>query len=149
MAHASGSRKPGGCVTRLDSSRSDAAGGSLMPHRKVARAVWHNLAVIALLIAAGVMLAGYIANEHRAEETRNLAVQNRTRVKEIRQNQLLIQQSRVESCQRTYEGVRQVFQPFLRPHPRGEEARRIARFNERIDMLKLGCVTQTKPGGVS
>ena len=55
-----------------------------------------------------------------------------------------IQAARVESCERTYEGVRQIFQPFLPPSPRTNKQRRLVKkFNNRIDTLRARCGQQT------
>lgn len=56
-----------------------------------------------------------------------------------------IQKDRVASCQRTYEGVREVFRPFFRTKRLRtvKEQGNIDRFNARIDELKAGCDEQT------
>lgn len=55
-----------------------------------------------------------------------------------------IQRSRVESCELTYEGIRQVFRPFFRPKDQRtpKEQRDIRKFNRRIDALKASCPEQ-------
>jgi hypothetical protein len=58
-----------------------------------------------------------------------------------------IQQSRIESCERTYQGVREIFKPLLPPVKTRTAKQRhdLKIFNDRIDQLKHGCATQTKP----
>ena len=58
-----------------------------------------------------------------------------------------INQSRLESCQRTYEGVRQVFNVFFPDAPKGQEKKDIRKFNRRVDALKRGCERQTATKG--
>lgn len=50
-----------------------------------------------------------------------------------------IQRDRVDSCRATYEGVREVFQPFLASAPPGD----VRTFNRRVDALKARCGRQT------
>ena len=61
---------------------------------------------------------------------------NRDRVQDI-------QQARVDSCRRTYEGVREIFLPFLHPDEDPKVNRNIRQFNERVDRLKARCGQQT------
>lgn len=96
-----------------------------MPHRKAAKFVWRNLAVIALLLAAAATWYGYRINTRRVDD-------NLHRVSDI-------QQARVDSCKRTYEAFRQVFKPFAQHSPPGD----VRKFNHRIDALKAGCGVQT------
>ena len=59
-----------------------------------------------------------------------------------------IQQGRLESCQRTYEGIRQAFRPFL-PPPRARSRivrLRLHKFNTNIDRLKAQCAVQIHAG---
>lgn len=58
-----------------------------------------------------------------------------------------IQNGRVASCKQTYEGVRQVFQPFF--PEKGEPVTKkqkddIKIFNDTVDRLKANCGKQTK-----
>jgi hypothetical protein len=74
-----------------------------------------------------------------AGETSRLALANEDRIEEI-------QESRVISCKRTYEGIREVFGPFFPPPPRTkEEQTNLNKFNNRIDDLKSRCSKQTEP----
>lgn len=58
---------------------------------------------------------------------------------------LWVQAGRLSSCRRTYEGVRQVFQPFLTPPPaKGKPKRDYETFNRRVDALKAQCSRQIK-----
>jgi hypothetical protein len=57
-----------------------------------------------------------------------------------------IQAARVASCQRTYEGIREVFLPFM-PKPPNASPDQLAdwvRFNDTIDRLKRNCTLQTR-----
>jgi hypothetical protein len=57
-----------------------------------------------------------------------------------------LQDSRVSSCKRTYEGIRLVFQPFLPPEEAAtpQQVRNIEKFNNRITVLKANCDKQTE-----
>jgi hypothetical protein len=105
-----------------------------MPHRRTARWVWRNLAVIAIVLGTLVNTFLFIQIHDVATDNHKLALANKERINDI-------QQARVESCQRTYEGVRQIFAPFVRLNP---DRVGVRRYNHRIDMLKAGCVHQTK-----
>ena len=96
-----------------------------MPRSRAVRAVWGNLAVLALLLSCGVATLSWIANNSRIDD---------------------IQSSRVESCERTYEGVREIFRPFFRPPEKRtrKQRRDVAKFNRTVDRLKARCDVQTK-----
>jgi hypothetical protein len=54
-----------------------------------------------------------------------------------------IQNSRIASCQTTYNAFRQVFAPFLSNHPLTQgEKNDLVRFYENIDLLIAGCKNQ-------
>lgn len=95
-----------------------------MPHRRAARFLWHNLAVVALLLAALSSSLSLYLNGERLDD---------------------INRDRVVSCVRTYEGVREVFKPFFRAKSQRtrREQRNVDRFNERVDELKARCGQQT------
>jgi len=95
------------------------------------RWAWEHLAVIALLLSV-------VANTYLYSSTRDLAAENQNRIAEI-------QQSRVDSCRRTYEGVREIFRPFLQPGQTPQQAASWEKFNQSIDTLKAKCKAQTKP----
>lgn len=76
---------------------------------------------------------------HNAEETVLLAKENTNRIREI-------QESRIESCKRTYQGIREVIQSFYPPPPRTQiEQNQINDFESTVVRLRQGCFTQTKP----
>lgn len=106
-----------------------------MPHRRAARFLWRNLAVVAII-------AGTIVNTYIFVQQRELVHQNRRRILENNERIHDIQRARVESCQVTYEAFRQILSPFL--HPTDPERRLdIRRFNQRVDRFKKGCDAQT------
>lgn len=76
-----------------------------------------------LLVSVSVL--GFFANRNRIEE-----IQNARRV----------------SCERTYEGVREVFIPFFRPIKERTKAEQkdIDLFNKTVDGLKKRCDKQTR-----
>lgn len=102
-----------------------------MPWRRPIRAVWHNAAVVALLLASLSSAAVlYVALDARDHDRANIA-----------RNQLLIsdiQRDRLASCIRTYEAFREVFQPFFSGAPRA----RVRQFNRRIDRFQRRCPQQ-------
>lgn len=83
---------------------------------KTALTIWLALFTIFLII-------GWEANQNRIKD---------------------IQRSRVQSCERTYEGIRMVFKPFLAGPQTQKQKKNIQKFNNRIDTLKSKCVIQTK-----
>lgn len=54
-----------------------------------------------------------------------------------------IERSRVASCELTYEGIRQIFQPFIASSTPRERSN-LRRINRRIDHLKSLCPEQTR-----
>lgn len=60
---------------------------------------------------------------------------------------LKVQGSRLEACKRTYEGVRQIFQPLLPPikERTPEQVADIKIFNDRINELKQECPKLVEP----
>lgn len=69
----------------------------------------------------------------------DLSKENRNRIEDI-------QNSRLESCKTTYEGIREVFKPFFPAEPRSvKEQRQLDKFNTKITELKLKCVNQVSP----
>lgn len=68
-----------------------------------------------------------------------VVVSNRHRINDI-------QQSRTESCKRTYVGIREVFKPFVPPKAATQEQQnRIDAFNNGINRLIAQCERQTSP----
>jgi hypothetical protein len=57
-----------------------------------------------------------------------------------------IQVARVASCQRTYEGIREVFTPFMPKPPNAtpDQLQDWSTFNSTIDELKENCTKQTR-----
>jgi hypothetical protein len=96
---------------------------NISPHKDF---IIMTLATVGLYLALGVLgIVGYIANSHRISD---------------------IQQSRLVSCQRTYEGIREVFSPFFLPANKEtpKQAENRHKFNTTINRLKEGCSHQTK-----
>lgn len=89
------------------------------------RAIWSLGASVLLLFSVVVALGvlGYFANNHRVRD---------------------IQHDRVLSCQRTYEGVREVALPlFHSPAQRSpREVRNVEKINKTVDRLKARCASQ-------
>lgn len=54
-----------------------------------------------------------------------------------------IQNSRLESCQRTYSGIQDVFEVFFSEEPNAVEQKNIDKFNDRIEELRSQCDEQT------
>lgn len=101
-----------------------------MPRRLLRKAFWgRHLAVFTLILTALLNTALIV----------ELVTTNGDRIDDI-------QRARVESCRRTYEGVRQIFQPFLAKSP---DRKGVQIFNSRVDDLKAQCPAQVhvNPGG--
>jgi hypothetical protein len=89
---------------------------------------WRGLSLWIIAMSAAVIL-GIRANTHRISD---------------------VQASRIESCERTYEGIRTVFKPFF-PDPKTADStqlRNLIRFNNILDRLKRQCDTQTRVNSV-
>jgi hypothetical protein len=69
--------------------------------------------LFAVLVGFGKVVADLQDNSHRIGV---LVVENSNRIKEI-------QKSRLESCKRTYNGIREVFLPFFPPPPKNSQAK--------------------------
>lgn len=107
-----------------------------MPMREVHLQRWKVAAAftaITLAFVAGISLVRHYNNQ---------------RISDIKQLVLNIQQQRIYSCKFTYEGVRQVFEPFLPPQAKRatlplRQRTNLAKFEDTIDRLKAGCDQQT------
>lgn len=89
-----------------------------------------------VLLGFGKLLVDVRNNSHRID---GLVAQNSFRIKEI-------QKSRIESCKRTYLGVREVFLPFFPPPPRtNKEQANLDKFNRNVHKLVAACAKQTTP----
>lgn len=77
-------------------------------------------------------------NRKNAERITDIQALNHERLMDI-------QQERLESCRRGYEGVRQVFRPFFSPPGKRKPAERktIRKFDRIVDHLKAHCSVQT------
>lgn len=90
----------------------------------------------AVLLGFGKVISDVSNNSGRID---GLVAQNTARIKEI-------QKSRLESCKRTYNGIREVFIPFFPPPPRTHKQKAdLKKFNTTINRLVKACVKQTKP----
>jgi hypothetical protein len=102
-----------------------------------------SLSFIALTIIFFLVLLGFgivVHNvQHNGHSINSLVKENSNRIKEI-------QKSRVDSCEQTYKGIREVFKPFFPKHPKSHrEIENLDKFNTTIDNLIKACVKQTKP----
>jgi hypothetical protein len=88
------------------------------------RAIWFLGATVLMLVGVVIALGiiGYVINAHRIHD---------------------IQHDRLVSCQRTYEGVREIFRPLFHPVRSVEQAENIQKFNHSVDRLKARCAHQT------
>lgn len=79
-------------------------------------------------------------NARLSARTAQLVIENQHRVNDI-------QNSRVKSCKRTYEGVREIFAPFFpkKHHRTKTEKANINKFNHTITFLRNRCSKQTRP----
>jgi len=110
---------------------------------------WKAAGAFTLLAISFVLAVGW--GTHLSHEVNN---KNRERIADVQrlghQNHLLIlriQQGRLESCRRTYEGIRQAFQPFFKRSRLTAEGRRdVRRFNLRINVLQAQCPAQIHAG---
>lgn len=87
--------------------------------------IWHWLLIIWLTGFTVALIFAYDANSNRVSD---------------------IQKSRLASCERTYEGIREVFKPFFPPKGKAtpKQLSDQAKFNHTINRLKTRCATQVK-----
>lgn len=86
---------------------------------------WRWLLIVWLAGFTIALIFAYNANSHRVSD---------------------IQKSRLTSCERTYEGIREVFKPFF-PPPKTATPKQLAdqsKFNRTIIHLKARCATQIR-----
>lgn len=107
-------------------------------NRRLIKICFGIITVLFFLILSG--FAWVISDvKDLSHTTQNLAVENSNRITEI-------QQSRLDSCKRTYNGVSEIFQPFFPANPETKEEKEfIHKFNMLIDKLVAGCEKQTHP----
>jgi len=90
-------------------------------------------AMVALFVAILVGFSLILLNE------RDLGKQNKERIQDI-------QQSRIDSCVKTYRSIHEVFLPFFPPPPRTKKQQaNLDKFNTKITTLMQGCMAQTNP----
>lgn len=99
-----------------------------MPRRVVVLHRWQIASAFAAVTLAFVGAAGWLTHQQRE-----------------------IQRERVASCERTYEGVREVFRPFFRPTKvrTRKERHDIRKFNRTVQRLKAHCDKQITTKGTS
>jgi hypothetical protein len=98
-----------------------------------------TLIFLAVLIGFGIVIHNV---QNNSSKIKGLVVENTNRIHDI-------QRSRVESCQRTYEGIRQVFKPFFPDPPRTQkQIDDLEKFNTLINKLKNKCDQQTHTSSV-
>jgi predicted PurR-regulated permease PerM len=102
-----------------------------------------RIAFIILTIVFFAVLVGFAWVVHDVQQNsgriNTLVAENSNRIHDV-------QQSRVESCQKTYEGIREVFKPFFPQHPTNkQQIDNLEKFNTTINKLKAACDKQTKP----
>lgn len=115
------------------------------PHRRSTDKWLANPIILAFLIVTVIFLAVLIGFAWVVTDVQNngnniekLSLANKDRIKDI-------QVSRVDSCKKTYEGIREVFQPFFPNPPRTQkQIDDLETFNTTINNLKKGCDKQTK-----
>lgn len=83
---------------------------------------WRRLEILWLIAFTTALVIAWQANQNRIND---------------------IQNSRRQSCERTYEGIRQVFKPFLSGPQTATQKKNIDKFNHRIDVFKSRCAIQT------
>jgi membrane-associated HD superfamily phosphohydrolase len=115
------------------------------PHRRstdkwVAKPVIVAFVIVTVIFLATLIGFAWVVTDvqHNGTHIQNLSVENKNRIKDI-------QISRIESCKKTYEGIREVFKPFFPKDPKTKrQIENLELFNTTIDNLKKGCEKQTK-----
>lgn len=106
----------------------------------ISRAVKLAFIIVTSIFFLTLVGFSWIIHDVRANSNARIELvkQNRQRIKDI-------QESRIASCQTTYNGIREVFRPFFPPVPRTpKQEADLNKFNSTIDKLIKQCKTQTK-----
>lgn len=115
------------------------------PHRRstdkwLAKPIILAFAIVTVIFLAVLIGFAWVVTDvqNNGNNIKNLSLANKDRIKDI-------QVSRVDSCKKTYEGIREVFTPFFPKHPKTKrEIENLEKFNTTINTLKKGCEKQTK-----
>jgi hypothetical protein len=122
------------------------------PHRRRTDA-WRlkpiKMAFIILTLIFFAVLVGFgkviVDVKHNSNEVKAVSLTTALLVRENSQRIKEIQKSRVDSCKRTYNGIREVFLPFFPPPPRTpQQIDNLEKFNTTINNLAKACIKQTK-----
>ena len=116
---------------------------------RLAPIVWAFIALTGIFFGtvAGFSWVVIHVNDN-AQQLTTLVAENRRLLKENENRIADIQAARIESCQRTYGGISEVFSPFFPTMPRTpEQISRIEKFNQTINKLQADCAKQTGQEG--
>lgn len=100
--------------------------------------IWAFIALTAIFFATLVGFAFVINHVNdNSQQLVTLVAENQNRIAEI-------QSARIESCEKTYSGIQQVFAPFFpQPPLTPEQKANLDKFNGTIKKLQEGCAKQT------
>lgn len=109
---------------------------------RLAPIVWAFIAITMIFFATCVGFAWVVHDVNdNSKQLAELVAENQDRIADI-------QLARIESCEKTYEGIREVFSPFFpKPPLTKQQVDNLERFNTTIVTLKAGCVKQTGQEG--
>lgn len=109
---------------------------------RLAPIVWAFIALTVIFFGTCVGFAWVVHDVNdNSDQLTALVAENQQRIADI-------QAARIESCTKTYEGIREVFSPFFpKPLLTQQQLNNLEKFNTTIANLKLGCVKQTGQEG--
>ena len=109
---------------------------------RLAPIVWAFIGLTVVFFSTCVGFAWVVHDVNdNSDQLTALVAENQARITDI-------QTTRIESCERTYEGIREVFSPFFpKPPLTQQQLNNLERFNKTIADLRAGCVNQTGQEG--
>lgn len=125
---------------------------SILP-KSISREIKAAFAIITLIFFLTLAGFAWLVNDisDNSDQLTVLVAENQKRIAEIQRvnrNRIAdIQSTRIESCEKTYAGIKEVFRPFFPQPPRTpEQQANLDKFNETIRILQQGCAHQTGQG---
>ena len=110
--------------------------------------VWAFVAITLIFFGTSVGFAWVVLHVNdNAKQLTVLVAENQKLLRENDNRIADIQKARIESCEKTYAGIHEVFSEFFPPEPRTpEQLNDVERFNSTINKLQKGCTKQTGQG---
>lgn len=115
---------------------------------KAVNRITATFVIMVVIVVAVLSGFGWVVSDVRdlTESNKNLAIANKNLLRENSNRINEIQTNRLAACIGTYEGIKQVFQPFFPPPPRSKiQQAQLDKFNKIVNRLKKGCKKKIQP----